>query len=411
MRIHLLSILVSYSLLSLKVGQAVAQPSFQTDSLLTARIFPILDWMKNDPLVHKLILKDKNLVQVKGQHLRRTSSVSCDKRNCFSWTLKLTTGEITEVTNRLAWLYGKNKKFRKKLNAYKLSGAYPKFSSESDTAFIRLAWLDAASGINRIFDIYVKGEKPRYAAIDSISFSPGDTSLENRLHQLALRLPQQDDKTDLFFDHFLQAALDVLRMNNRHEAVSFEPLHGGMNEDGFKKIRETDFSKYPYAMILVPGLGPEIPGQALAPGGAKRCKAGAERFKKGLAPFIVVSGGNVHPFQTPFNEAVEMKKYLVDSLGIPSHAVFIEPYARHTTTNLRNTNRMIYRFGFPLNKPVLIVTDSSQAAYIAGRMSVTANRDLGYIPFERLNQLSEQEIEYFPVKESLQPDPFDPLDP
>lgn len=411
MRIHLLSILVSYSLLSLKVGQAVAQPSFQTDSLLTARNFPILDWMKRDPQVKKFILRDNNLNLVKEQHLHRISKSDCEKRYCYAEALKFTGNEISATTNRLIELYSKNKKFRKKIKAFKLSGAYPKYASEADTAFLRLTWHDAVTGINRVFDIYIKGVKPRYAAIDSISFSPVDTSLENDLHQMVMRLPHEDDEGNLYFDHFLQAAIDVLRMNKRHEAVSFEPLHGGMNNEGFKKIRETDFSQFPYAMILVPGLGPEIPGQSLAPGGATRCVAGAERFKKGLAPFIVVSGGNVHPFQTPFNEAVEMKKYLVDSLGIPSCAVFIEPYARHTTTNLRNTNRMIYRFGFPLNKPVLIVTDSSQAAYIAGRMSVTAKRDLGYIPYERLKQLSEQEIEYFPVKESLQPDPFDPLDP
>jgi hypothetical protein len=72
---------------------------------------------------------------------------------------------------------------------------------------------------------------------------------------------------------------------------------------------------------------------------------------------------------------------------------------------------MIYRFGLPSEKPLLIVTDASQAVYIAGRMSVTAERDLGYLPFARLRLLNEKEVEFYPVKYSLQPDPFDPLDP
>ncbi|HUM65452.1 MAG TPA: ElyC/SanA/YdcF family protein, partial [Chitinophagaceae bacterium] len=113
----------------------------------------------------------------------------------------------------------------------------------------------------------------------------------------------------------------------------------------------------------------------------------------------------------PYNEAVEMKKYIVEELGVPGELVFIEPDARHTTTNIRNTSRMIYRFGLPMNKPVLIVTDSSQAAYIAGRMRSTALRDLGYLPYQDLILLTENEVEFYPAKLSLHPDPLDPLDP
>lgn len=106
-----------------------------------------------------------------------------------------------------------------------------------------------------------------------------------------------------------------------------------------------------------------------------------------------------------------MKKYIVEQLGVPADAVFIEPHARHTTTNIRNTCRMIYDFQIPDNKPVLVVTDSSQANYIAGRMSNTSMRDLGYLPYQQLKLLNDNEVEFYPVKMAMQPDPGDPLDP
>ena len=200
-------------------------------------------------------------------------------------------------------------------------------------------------------------------------------------------------------------------INGRDEAARFVPLKEGMNKKPFIKVSKIDWSKYKYSMILVPGLGPEPFGVKLDPGGIERCKSAAERYRKGLAPFIVVSGGNVHPFRTPYNEAVEMKNYMVEQLGIPEEVILIEPHARHTTTNLRNVSRIIYRFGVPAEKPVLIVTDKSQNAYIVGKMAATANRDLGYLPYKGVKKLSDQETELYPDWNSMHTDAFDPLDP
>ena len=184
-----------------------------------------------------------------------------------------------------------------------------------------------------------------------------------------------------------------------------------MNAKPFSKIKTINWDKYQYSLILIPGLGPEEEGVKLDSGAIARCKSGVERFRKGLAPFIVVSGGNVHPFQTPYNEAVEMKKYLIEELNVPEDVVFIEPDARHTTTNLRNASRIIYHFGIPANKPVLIVTDKSQSSYINSGMAKTSMRDLGYLPYKNLKKISETETEFYPNWESMQVDPFDPLDP
>jgi hypothetical protein len=287
---------------------------------------------------------------------------------------------------------------------------YPLYEKDPDTALLRKAWVDAALGMNKVFAVYVRGEKPRYAKIDSISFAPGDTVFKHEVRAL-LHNQLTNENNRLFYAYRLHSAFQVLHVNGRNEAMNYEPLNDGQNREPYFGIKMTDFGKYPYSLILVPGLGPEIPGLALDPGGAKRCEEAVARFKKGLAPFIVVSGGNVHPFRTPYNEAVEMKKYIVETLGVPAEVVLIEPHARHTTTNIRNTSRIIYRFDIPAAKPVLIVTDSSQANYIAGRMSITALKDLGYLPYRQLKLLNDHEVEFYPVQQSLQPDPLDPLDP
>jgi hypothetical protein len=44
-------------------------------------------------------------------------------------------------------------------------------------------------------------------------------------------------------------------------------------------------------------------------------------------------------------------------------------------------------------------------------MAKTALRDLEYLPYGKIKQLNNQEIEFYPVKNSLQPNPLDPLDP
>ena len=87
-------------------------------------------------------------------------------------------------------------------------------------------------------------------------------------------------------------------------------------------------------------------------------------------PFIIVSGGRVHPFKTQYIEAVEMKHYMIDVLGIPTSAIIIDPFARHTTTNVRNAGHMIMDYGFqkinglwsPAVKPILIMLKSNGQA-------------------------------------------------
>ncbi|HEY7160431.1 MAG TPA: hypothetical protein VH815_04195, partial [Acidobacteriota bacterium] len=87
--------------------------------------------------------------------------------------------------------------------------------------------------------------------------------------------------------------------------------------EAIKNFKEWDkYNKPPekYPLIVVPGytpLGQEDPLK-LHPTGEERCKMALAEYNKGRAPFIMVSGGNVHPSDTNYNEALEMKKKLME---------------------------------------------------------------------------------------------------
>jgi hypothetical protein len=165
-------------------------------------------------------------------------------------------------------------------------------------------------------------------------------------------------------------------------------------------------------VIVVPGAGNEKENVAFSPWGKLRITIAVRRYREGKAPFILVSGGYVHPSQTIYCEALEMKQSLMADFNIPEEAILIDPHARHTTTNLRNANRQIYRYGLPFDKPALIATDQDQSSYISGAVfEKRCLEELGYQPALALKRLSPFGLSFLPNIESLQSDARDPLDP
>ena len=107
-----------------------------------------------------------------------------------------------------------------------------------------------------------------------------------------------------------------------------------------------------------------------------------------------------------------MKKFLMTRFGIPANAIIIDPHARHTTTNIRNADRLMIRYGIPFTKPSVFVTSKSQTDYAAAAAFDQRNlRELGYLPYREKQQIGIHEISFYPVMESLHMDPYDPLDP
>ena len=78
-----------------------------------------------------------------------------------------------------------------------------------------------------------------------------------------------------------------------------------------------------------------------------------------------MSGGFVHPAQTPYAEAIEMKKALIADFSIPQEAILVDPHARHTTTNMRNAARLLYRYAIPFEsvacRPMPVIPSTRRA--------------------------------------------------
>ena len=245
--------------------------------------------------------------------------------------------------------------------------------------------------------------------IDSISFPRNDMKFRTDIHDILLgEVKKLGDKA--FFELPVKLAIDALLINNRDEAARYEPLNKGINGTAFDNIRNIKWENYQYSMMLIPGEGPEKAGVIIDSLGIVRCKLAAQSYKKGLAPFIVVSGGHVHPYKTPYCEAVEMKKYLIKELNIPENVIIIEPHARHTTTNMRNAARIVYRFNLPADKKILVVTNANQNRFLLG-MERRFMSELNCLPYRELKKLNEEMSEYYPDRNALQCNSIDPLDP
>ncbi len=103
---------------------------------------------------------------------------------------------------------------------------------------------------------------------------------------------------------------------------------------------------------IVPGYTPRLGWQGgLHPEATARLDVARRALERGLCANLILSGGAVH---TPDNEAWLMREYLL-ARGLDPARLFVEPCARHTTTNLRNAGRML--LGFGVDQAVIITTD------------------------------------------------------
>jgi hypothetical protein len=207
-------------------------------------------------------------------------------------------------------------------------------------------------------------------------------------------------------------ALKLLYLNERENAGYFRDLDMRENAAVRARAQQTDWRSHPYTVILVLGDGPDRPGQMIGSFGKLRLAHAVELYRGGQAPFIVVSGGNVHPASTPFNEAAEMKRELMGRYAIPADAIIMEPHARHTTTNFRNTARLMIRYGIPLDRPALATTSEGHSVYAGGtEFERKAIAEIGLIPRRVVKRLSPYDFSFLPEPASTHRDARDPLDP
>lgn len=379
--------------------------------------FYLLSLIESSKGVASALTKDQELAALAKRKLSSETACGVAPTACFD-SASFSSDEIALVKARLLETVRTKPGVRSQIvRSIRESGLFQLYASDEDDALLSKAWSDAARGVNRILGVYGKGQPPRYAAIDSSSLdvqSPaGRQALGVFSSQMAtISSSPKLAKDELWFQPSLKLALLLLAMNKRDEAGRYEPLEKGENAAALARLSHIEWRKYPYSVVVVPGLGPEEAGVSLDPGAFRRIALAAKNYQKGLAPYILVTGGNVHPSQTPYCEAIEMKKFLIRDLGVPADAILVEPQARHTTTNLRNASRLLYRYGFPLDIPALVTTDEAQTGSIVSADFVKRNlKELGYLPFQDLKPISSTDTAFNIEIDSLQADSSDPLDP
>ncbi|MBB4154253.1 hypothetical protein GGQ80_002163 [Sphingomonas jinjuensis] len=266
-------------------------------------------------------------------------------------------------------------------------------------------------GLDRVLDVYAGAQAPLYPKIDGPDDAAGSPARAAKVAR-AVKMAASCVPSSGLRDESLGLALALLTVNDRTEAIAFEPLDARHHAGAVALAKRTDWSRFPYTALIVPGIGPEEPGVQLSTASDANARMAADRYRRGLAPLIVVTGGSVHPRRTRFVEAVEIRRALVDRYGVPAEAVVIEPYARHTTTNLRNVTRRLVSLGVPLDRDTLIVTNVDQSRYIEGAEFTARNlRELGYQPGAVGQRVSANDLVFRPSPLSLRIDPADPLDP
>jgi hypothetical protein len=375
--------------------------------------FYLLTVLDAEPSARAAVAADPVLKSYRDRSVAalRKALANCRDPGCVAAGLTVSEPDIAEIGNRLAALADRPLKalIRDHLRP---SGRFQKHALLEDAAFIRAAWAETAHGMNRLYRVYGLGEAPRYPDIDAISYNPED----QRFYQLiSTALETADDGISpdtLFFEPWAQIGQDLLLINQRDEAGRYEPLSSGENAAALKRAATIAWQDFPYSAILIPGAGLRDEERGLSAIAAMRLRLAVRRYEQRLAPLIIVSGGNVHPNKTPYNEAIEMKRALIDRYGIPEDAILVDPHARHTTTNLRNAVRLLFRAGAPLDREVLVSTSKSQSDYIAGQVFYARNQDeLGYQPMKLSRRISTYDLAMRPEIISLHADPVDALDP
>jgi hypothetical protein len=395
-----------------------ASYSLQTSGNRVAdKNFYLLTALQHTPAVRQLLVQEATLQAIRKQRvdlIKAHAQDSCQTPLALLAGFRWSAEDSLRMIATMQKLYTQHTATFDKLidDHLRPSGYYQRFVNLSNNELLMRAWGQYVLGINYIVDQFGLGKKMRYPRIDSANYPVNGRYYRTVLKDLFAYLAEQADTMTTFYQPSLAVAMQLMDANDRDEPARHEPMERRDNQQAFAIVKQTAWGKYKYAAIVVPGNGPELATTPLSPLNKMRLDLVAERYQKGWAPFVVLSGGYCYPFRGPYAEAVEMKKYLMMKFALPESAIIIDPHARHTTTNFRNANRLMIRYGFPLAKPCVFVSTQSQTDYVANKAFDERNRrELGYLPYRDKQRISPHDIVFYPTPESLHMDPYDPLDP
>lgn len=383
--------------------------------VLESRVFPLPAMLRAAAGWREALAADPALRELARRRAARVPALDCAPAPaCLADAWMWTDDDIVQVEARLRAIAAREPRLARALvtGQMRASGRFARHAALDDAGMLAAAWRETAAGMNRVIAVYAKGEPPRYPRIDAAIFDVADAEYGNLLKTHAVATVAFARADDLFLDPALRYAVGLLENNERTDAGTFRPLLDGENAAPRKAAATMRWQDHAWPALLVFGHGTEDPVSRTGVMGQIRLRLAADMFRRGLAPFIVVSGGNVHPNRTPYNEAVEMKRLLVERHGVPAERVFIEPHARHTTTNLRNCARLLLAAGFPADRPSLIVSDHMTIQYIAGRELAERNvREMGIQPGRVEAGPDRFTARFTPNAAAFHVEVADPLDP
>lgn len=390
---------------------------------IASRDFPFLMALLQPGPVREALALDPDLEAMARARWAAAASAAANCDNsaaCEGKALLFTPDQIAEASQALRRIYENSVAVRAfvqaRLNPIEEFRLNPSLHGE---ALLLDNWTRSAAAIDLIIARYCENQPPRYKDIDA-GLYPQDSPSYGRLVEITLEglsIPTPGwltggHQAPLFFLPSLRFSIRMLEANSLDQAGRFWPLRTGPNAAALAHLPAIHWANYPYSVIVVPGAGSELPDVPLSPWGKERLRLAADAFRSGAAPLLLVSGGFVHPPHTRFCEAIEMKRYLEQALGIPASAILVDPYARHTTTNLRNAAREVLNYGIPANRSMLIVSDAHQIDYIQSKaFAARCQQELRYLPVMLGKRLSPMRLEAMPSRMSLFRDPLDPLDP
>lgn len=336
--------------------------------------------LTDDAQVHALAVKREGLL--------RNAAGKCDADpGCFGTQVAWAPQEITQTAALVADVLVKTDIVKLHLRP---SGRFAHHAALADRELLVAALTDTLTTLQNVYDSYERNRQGIQGILQSVA----------DMHPQPLQ----------FFEPLLFASLDGLQAAKRDEAGRYELLAEGENKAALAQIPCVDWSQYRFSVVFALGWGPDNLNTPLSELGQQHCDAVAERWKAGLAPFILLSGGHVHPDKTPYAEALEMKKYLMAHHQIPESAIIVDPHARHTTTNLRNVSRLLLAYGVPPEKVGLIASDTLQTFYVQ-HLDVRCNDELGYLPYRIVAPIDDNDACFMVAAESFWQDARDERDP
>ncbi|RTZ04933.1 YdcF family protein [Flavobacterium bomense] len=386
-------------------------------SVIQDKNFYLLTAIQNDKAVSQLLENNVVLKTIfkKQQQAIGSKLKSCkDSLSCLITDYLFKEKDILSIDEELLILMKDEKALQDFVkNNLRPSGKYENFKNSTDTELLLKAWQVCTVGMNRIMKVYGLGEAPQYAKMDSVSYDVQSEFYKGSVFMWSDFLHNKKPKENaLFFQESLDFSLALMYMNHRDEVERYEPLEEKENKKAIAHIKQINFDAFDYASVLILGNGPENYQDRLSAIGKLNLQLGVLEYEAKKAPLIIVSGGHAHPFRATYCEAIEMKKELMNVHHIPEENILIDPFARHTTTNLRNATRLMIAYQMPLDKKSIVVTNSSHSNYVGNaNFNARCMEELGYLPAVILKRLNSTAIEFLPNVESLHQNPIDPLDP